>query len=199
MTPLRLRMIEDMRIRNLSPPTQKACIEQVARFARHFGRSPELPGPPEIRTWRLHLAEDKQLAASSIAVAVAALRFLCTVTLRQSWSVEHDIPTGRSPRKLPDVLSPEEVAAFPDAVTQRGAKHLRELAHLARDGIRAVQLYCVNLSGIEAVRPAEEIDSAYAEALREAVACGVEVLAYGVRLSHEEMVIDRRLDVLLNG
>ncbi|UZE11120.1 DNA/RNA nuclease SfsA [Pseudomonas sp. B21-053] len=91
------------------------------------------------------------------------------------------------------------VAAFPDAVTQRGAKHLRELAHLARDGIRAVQLYCVNLTGIEAVRPAEEIDSAYAAALREAVACGVEVLAYGVRLSHEEMVVDRRLDVLLNG
>jgi sugar fermentation stimulation protein A len=91
------------------------------------------------------------------------------------------------------------VAAFPDAVTQRGAKHLRELAHLARDGIRAVQLYCVNLSGIEAVRPAEEIDSTYAAALREAVASGVEVLAYGVRLSHEEMVVDRRLDVLLNG
>jgi sugar fermentation stimulation protein A len=92
-----------------------------------------------------------------------------------------------------------KVAAFPDAVTLRGAKHLRELACLARDGIRAVQLYCVNLTGIEAVRPAEEIDSAYADALREAVACGVEVLAYGVRLSHEEIVIDRRLDVLLNG
>ena len=45
----------------------------------------------------------------------------------------------------------------------------------------------------------EEIDAAYADALREAVACGVEVLAYGVRLNHEEMVIDRRLDVLLNG
>ncbi|AKA22456.1 DNA/RNA nuclease SfsA [Pseudomonas chlororaphis] len=91
------------------------------------------------------------------------------------------------------------VAAFPDAVTQRGAKHLRELAHLARDGIRAVQLYCVNLSGIEAVRPAEEIDPVYAAALREAVASGVEVLAYGVRLSAEEMRIERRLDVLLNG
>ncbi|MGF0242017.1 DNA/RNA nuclease SfsA [Rhodococcus sp. IEGM1300] len=91
------------------------------------------------------------------------------------------------------------VAAFPDAVTQRGAKHLRELAHLARDGIRAVQLYCVNLSGIDAVRPAEEIDSAYAAALREAVACGVEVLAYGVQLNHEQMVVDRRLEVLLNG
>lgn len=48
------------------------------------------------------------------------------------------------------------VAAFPDAVTQRGAKHMRELASLAREGIRAVQLYCVNLSGIDAVRPAEK-------------------------------------------
>ncbi|PMY59880.1 MULTISPECIES: DNA/RNA nuclease SfsA [Pseudomonas] len=91
------------------------------------------------------------------------------------------------------------VAAFPDAVTQRGAKHLRELACLARDGIRAVQLYCVNLSGVEAVRPAEEIDPGYAAALREAVASGVEVLAYGVRLTAEEVCIDRRLDVLLNG
>jgi sugar fermentation stimulation protein A len=90
------------------------------------------------------------------------------------------------------------IAEFPDAVTQRGAKHLRELACLARDGIRAVQLYCVNLTGIEAVRPAEEIDPLYAAALREAVACGVEVLAYGVRLTAEEVCIDRRLDVILN-
>ncbi|MBJ9978050.1 DNA/RNA nuclease SfsA [Pseudomonas sp. S75] len=89
------------------------------------------------------------------------------------------------------------VAAFPDAVTQRGAKHLRELAALARQGIRAVQLYCVNLSGIEAVRPAEEIDAAYARALRAAVADGVEVLAYATRLDAERIVVDRRLPVLL--
>ncbi|EJM47782.1 sugar fermentation stimulation protein [Pseudomonas sp. GM33] len=91
------------------------------------------------------------------------------------------------------------VAAFPDAVTQRGAKHLRELAHLARDGIRAVQLYCVCLTGIEAVRPAQEIDAAYAQALREAIECGVEVLAYAVSLNHQEMLVDRRLDVLPGG
>jgi sugar fermentation stimulation protein A len=90
------------------------------------------------------------------------------------------------------------VAAFPDAVTQRGAKHLRELAGLARQGVRAVQLYCVNLSGIEAVRPAAEIDPAYAEALRVAVADGVEVLAYGVHLDNEQVYIDRPLPVLLN-
>ncbi|MEK0363402.1 DNA/RNA nuclease SfsA [Pseudomonas sp. CBC3] len=89
------------------------------------------------------------------------------------------------------------VAAFPDAVTTRGARHLRELAALARDGIRAVQLYCVNLSGIEAVRPASEIDPLYAAALRDAVAAGVEVLAYGVELSPEEISLSRRLPVIL--
>lgn len=89
------------------------------------------------------------------------------------------------------------IAAFPDAVTQRGARHLRELASLAREGVRAVLLYCVNLTGIDAVRPAEEIDPAYAAALRDAVTAGVEVLAYGVQLTPEEVWIDRRLDVNL--
>lgn len=95
-------------------------------------------------------------------------------------------------------FSDSTTAAFPDSVTQRGTKHLRELAALARQGVRAVQLYCVNLSGVDAVRPAEEIDPAYAAALREAVADGVEVLAYGVRLEGEQIEVDRRLPVLIN-
>jgi len=90
------------------------------------------------------------------------------------------------------------VAAFPDAVTQRGAKHLRELATLARQGVRAVQLYCVNLTGVEAVRPADEIDAAYGQALRAAVADGVEVLAYGARLDAGQIFIDRAIPVLLS-
>jgi sugar fermentation stimulation protein A len=90
------------------------------------------------------------------------------------------------------------VAAFPDAVTQRGARHLRELAILAREGVRAVLLYCVNLTGIEAVRPAEEVDPAYAAALADAIEAGVEVLAYGVHLTPEEVRIDRRLEVQLS-
>ncbi|WP_122414838.1 DNA/RNA nuclease SfsA [Pseudomonas viridiflava] len=87
------------------------------------------------------------------------------------------------------------VAAFPDAVTQRGARHLRELAALARDGVRSVLLYCVNLTGIESVRPAKEIDPAYALALKDAMDAGVEVLAYGVQLDPQEVRIDRRLQV----
>lgn len=87
------------------------------------------------------------------------------------------------------------VAAFPDAVTQRGARHLRELAALARDGVRSVLLYCVNLTGIESVRPAQEIDPAYALALKDAMDAGVEVLAYGVQLDPQEVRIDRPLRV----
>ena len=116
MTPLRLRMIENMEIRNLAPLTQKAYVEQVSRFARHFGRSPEHLGPDEIRLWLLHLTRDKQLSASSMSVAVSALRFCYTVTLGRTWTIETDIPTQRQPKKLPTVLSPEEVAAFLDAV-----------------------------------------------------------------------------------
>ncbi|MFI8745237.1 DNA/RNA nuclease SfsA [Pseudomonas sp. NPDC077186] len=89
-----------------------------------------------------------------------------------------------------------DVAAFPDAVTARGAKHLRELAALARQGVRTVQLYCVNLSGIRAVRAAEEIDPTYAAGLREAKAAGVEVLAYGAELSPQGIALMRRLEVL---
>ena len=116
MTPLRRRMIEDMQVRNLAPRTQISYIEQVDRFARHFRRSPEYLGPAEIRAWQLYLAQDKRLAASSVTVAVSALRFLYTVTLRREWSIKDDIPSFRKPHQLPEVLSPKEVATFLDAV-----------------------------------------------------------------------------------
>ncbi|MFV3305970.1 DNA/RNA nuclease SfsA [Pseudomonas sp. NY15181] len=89
------------------------------------------------------------------------------------------------------------VAAFPDAVTQRGAKHLRELATLAREGMRAVLLYAVNLSDIDAVRPAAEIDPAYAAALAEARNAGVEVLAYGAQIDLQDLRLGQSLKVLL--
>ena len=92
-------------------------------------------------------------------------------------------------------FSDSATAAFPDAVTERGAKHLRELTTLARNGARAVLLYCVNLSGIDSVRSAAEIDPAYAAALKTAIAEGVEVLAYGVDISPSEVRLMRRLAV----
>ena len=66
LTPLRQLMIEEMQIRNLAPHTQASYVQQISRFARHFGKSPELLGPADIRAYQLHLARDRQLAASSI-------------------------------------------------------------------------------------------------------------------------------------
>jgi hypothetical protein len=95
MSPLRRRMIEDMQIRNLTPNTQRAYVEQVCRFARHFGKSPDQLGPPEIRTYLLYLAQERHLTARSIIVAVAALRFFYTVSLKRLWVIEDDIPAGK--------------------------------------------------------------------------------------------------------
>jgi integrase/recombinase XerD len=116
MNPLRRHMIDDMQIRNLTPNTQRAYLEQVSRFARYFGNSPELLGPAEIRIYLLHLLNDKRLAASSIIVAVSALRFLYTVTLKRAWVLEDVIPAGKQAKKLPVVLSRDEVAQFLAAI-----------------------------------------------------------------------------------
>ena len=123
MSPLRRRMIEDMQIRNMTPNTQRVYVANVVRFASHFGRSPEHLGPTEIRTYLLHLAADRCLAASSIIVTVSALRFFYTVTLKRPWVVEDDIPAGRQAKKLPVVLSQHEVARFLAAV--ENLKHRR--------------------------------------------------------------------------
>lgn len=90
------------------------------------------------------------------------------------------------------------IAAFPDAVTTRGAKHLRELANVQTDDIEAYILYCVNLSGIEGVRVANEIDPAYAVAFDEAIANGVKPLVYGTTISNESIKITHALPFVCN-
>jgi integrase/recombinase XerD len=78
MTPLRQRMLEDMQVRNLSAlsaHTRRAYLENVAKFAHHFGRSPAVLGPEEIRAYLVYLTTEKQLAPSSVVIAVCALRF----------------------------------------------------------------------------------------------------------------------------
>lgn len=150
MTPLRRRMIEDMRIRNLSPHTQRAYVEQVSRFSRHFDQSPERLGQREIREWQVYLVEEKRLTAASISVAVAALRFLYTVTLKRPWTVEDDIPTGRQPKKLPVVPSPEEVVRLLDAVAS--PKHRMILTVCYATGLRVSEAISLRPVAIDSQR-----------------------------------------------
>jgi sugar fermentation stimulation protein A len=88
------------------------------------------------------------------------------------------------------------VALFPDCVSERGARHLRELMRLKAAGFRPVQLYCVQRGDVNEVRPADGIDHEYGRTLREAIAAGVEVLAYRARVTPEEIRIARRIAVV---
>lgn len=112
MTLLRQRMQEDMKIRNLALNTQVSYLQQVALFARYFGKSPGNLGHEEIRAYQIYLMEEKKLAPGSVTIAVAALRFLYKVTLRREWDLDDIIPSPKTPKKLPVILSPEEVLEF---------------------------------------------------------------------------------------
>jgi sugar fermentation stimulation protein A len=88
------------------------------------------------------------------------------------------------------------VALFPDCVSDRGAKHLRELIRLKRQGLRPVQVYCVQRGDVKEVRPADAIDVEYGRMLREAIAAGVEVLAYRAKVTPTEIRVERRIPVV---
>jgi sugar fermentation stimulation protein A len=82
---------------------------------------------------------------------------------------------------------------FPDAVSARGCKHLRELMAMTARGQRAVLFFCVQHSGIQWVEPADEVDPLYGATLREAVINGVEVLAYRAKLSTQGIVLEQEI------
>jgi sugar fermentation stimulation protein A len=88
-------------------------------------------------------------------------------------------------------------ALFPDAVTARGQKHLRELMEVVRLGHRAVNFFVVQRGDGDTVSPADAIDPAYGALLREAAEAGVEILAYRAQVSRSEICLEQRLPVLL--
>jgi sugar fermentation stimulation protein A len=90
------------------------------------------------------------------------------------------------------------IGYFPDAVSKRGAKHLRELEAMVASGHRAVLLFCVQHSGIFRVRPADHVDPGYGEHLRHAIASGVEVLAYKARFAGTGMRLGKSVPFELN-
>src|SRR5277367_3973300 len=110
MTPLRRRMIENMKVRNLSPATQRSYVYAVAQFAQHFKRSPDWLGLAEIRAYQIHLTSIR-VSWAVFNVAVCALRFFYGVTLGRAAMVDR-IPYARQRQELPVILSAEEVRFF---------------------------------------------------------------------------------------
>jgi site-specific recombinase XerD len=142
-------MIEDMRVRNLSPNTQRLYIDGVARFARYFGKSPELLGPEDVRTYQVYLIHQKRASSSALQQTVCALRFLYRNTLGKEWALPY-IPAPKREKKLPVVLSQEEVSRF--------FEHLPNLKHRAlimtayATGMRVSEVVSLRVADIDSDR-----------------------------------------------
>ena len=115
MTPLRRRLIDDMTVRNLSPATQQSYVYAVAKFSRFFGRSPDQLGVEEVRAYQIHLV-GLGMSWSHINQVSCALRFFFGVTLGRQEAFDH-IVSAKEPKKLPVVLSAEEITRFLEAVS----------------------------------------------------------------------------------
>jgi integrase/recombinase XerD len=110
-SPLRRRMIEDMTIRKFAPKAQHDYVQRVKNFAAFLGRSPDTADFEDVRRYQLHLAASG-VGVPTLNQTVSTLRFFFKATLKRHDIVEHT-HVIHEPRKLPVVLSPEEVSAAP--------------------------------------------------------------------------------------
>jgi integrase/recombinase XerD len=148
-SPLRRRMLEDMRIRNLSVATQQAYIHHVRRLSLHFGgRSPARLDLEDVRAFQVAMVA-RGASFSHLNQAVCALRFFYGVTLGRPELPER-IAHAREPRKLPVVLSREEVARFLQAVG--GSRNRTALTCAYAVGLRAAEVASLKTSDIDAGR-----------------------------------------------
>src|ERR1700692_4332902 len=148
LSPLRRRMIEDMTIRNMSPATQRSYISAVSKFSRYFGGSADKltldVGPP----FQVHLVSTG-ISWPGLNQIVCALRFFYGVTLGQS-EVPERIPYARAPRKLPVVLSADEVVRFLESVSSLKSRAALTTAYAA--GLRASEVAGLRVADIDSAR-----------------------------------------------
>jgi integrase/recombinase XerD len=149
MTPLRQRMIDDMRLRNFSEGTINAYISHVAAFARYFNRSPEQLDQEAVRQYLLYLINDRKLSAETVNTHSSALKFVYMTTLELPWS-DVDFPRARREHKLPVVLSSEEVLMFFDNVP--GLKYRAALMVCYGAGLRVSEAVGLRVSDIDSKR-----------------------------------------------
>lgn len=153
---------------------------RLVEAAVQAGRITELQGYPEVLRERPYGTEN-----SRIDLMLTGLDGLpnCFVEVKSVTLLEAPVSRG--------------IGYFPDAVSERGAKHLRELIGTVESGDRAVLFFCVQHTGIQVVRPADHIDVRYGELLRQAAAVGVELLAYKVRKTASGLKLWRPVPVEL--
>jgi integrase len=141
-------MIEDMQVRNYSPRTVEAYVAAVAKLAKHFRRSPDQLGGEEIRAFQVDLLA-QQTSWSQFNQIVAGLRFFFGTTLLRPGMVEM-LPYGKRPKRLPVVLSVEEVAQLLEAARPGRERMLLQTAYAC--GLRISELLNLQVTDIDSAR-----------------------------------------------
>src|SRR5438132_7682304 len=147
-SPLRQRMLEDMSLRGFTPDTQRDYIRAVKKLAAFLGRSPDSATAEELRAFQLHLTETG-VQPPSINATVTALRFFFKVTLDRPETTRH-LVFVYEPRKLPRVLSPEEVLRLLEAAP--GPKHKAALSVAYGAGLRAMEVVGLKVCDVDSKR-----------------------------------------------
>ena len=150
MTPLRQRMLDDLRRRNYSPDTIRGYIRAVQQFAEYFGRSPEQMGAEQLHRYQLYLLHERKLALGTVENCISALRFLYKKTLKRRDLAFDDLPFPKQPRTLPTVLSQDEVTRLIEAATN--GMHRMLLILLYATGMRRTEATLLKVSDIDSQR-----------------------------------------------
>lgn len=146
---LRQRMLDDMTVRGMAAGTQQQYLSACDRFEAYYRKSPEYLGLDHIKTYQLYLVREKKLAWSTLNIVVCALRFLYGTTLGKDWAIKH-IPYAKLGRKLPEVLSLEEVAQFLKPI--ENIKHRAMLVTAYAVGLRLSEVASLRVTDIDSKR-----------------------------------------------
>lgn len=150
MTSLRQRVLNELQRRNYSSETTRGYIHAIKQFADYFGKSPEHLGGEEIRQFQLHLLRDKKLAPGTVEGRMSALRFLYKKTLKRRDIAYDDLIFPKAPRRLPVVLSPEEIVRMIEAAPN--LMHRTILMLLYGTGVRRTEASQLKVSDIDSER-----------------------------------------------
>jgi site-specific recombinase XerD len=143
-------VLDELQRRNYSPETTRGYIHAIKQFADFFGKSPETLGGEEIRQFQLHLLKEKKLAPGTVEGRMSALRFLYKKTLKRRDIAYDDLVFPKVPRKLPVVLSPEEITGMIEAAPN--LMHRTILMVLYATGIRRTEASLLIVSDIDSER-----------------------------------------------
>lgn len=149
MTHLRQTMLEELQRRNYATTTIESYLRAVEQFARYFNRAPDRLSHTHLRTYQAYLLRERHLSPRTVRLHVSALRFFFVKTLRRRYSLE-DTPYPKAPRRLPKILSVDEVTQLINAA--HSLSHRTMLMVLYSTGMRNAELRQLQVADIDSRR-----------------------------------------------